>query len=926
MRNLLARIAGRAVERPTPVIVAAVLLTLIGAVAALRLQADRSPDSLVNRGSGTYAATQRFYDQFGDEPVEILVKGDLRQLLLTDNVGRLLALESCLSGKAPGGHVISGQPAPPACAAIARLDPSAVVFGPATFLNQFAIQATKLFGQQQQATTVQAQQAALRAAAQAKKAGLSAAEQQQAGLLAAQQVLARFERQIRTLAFQYGQTGLPRLNDPRYVSSVICDDRLPGCTPKARLSGIVPSSDAALISVRLRPGLSDSQRSEAISLFRDAVADPTFQLHKGATFGTQPSYVVSGVPVVFEGLAQELSTQIFILLAAALAAMVITLAAVFRSPLRLLPLAIALGATGIVFGFLSLAGGSLTMASIAVLPVLIGLSVDYAIQFQARFLEAVRAGSSPPRAAVEAAASGGPVIATAGLATVAGFAVLVLSPIPMVRGFALLLVLGIVIAFVLALTVGLSALSLLHQRRLPTEQPGSARLAGARGRLGSAFGPSSRLGVAFVRPRAAVARAAAGLRGTGAAFGSRGRAAGRRALALSIAAPGRVLAIAALVAIVGWGVGTRIPVISDIRQLVPRDLPALQNVDQLEQATGISGLTYVTVTAPDLSDPTVISWMHDFEQRVLSRHGFGGRFQSCKSAQTQICPETSLPDFLYAGGQTAPSRQRITNDLRLLPQYVAQALVTTDPATGKPGNTGVITFGIKVMPFDQQKELIDDIRAQVNPPGTDNDPPPGVSAQVLGLPVLAADANSALSGSRYLVTIAGLLAVALVLIAAYRSASRALVPLIPIVLATGWSSLVLWVAHVPLNPMSATLGALVIAIATEFSVLLSARYHEERRRGGTMGEALRRAYARTGAAVLASGTTAIAGFAVLVFTDIRMLRDFGLVTVFDLGVALVGVLLVLPAALVWSEGGFEPLATLVARLRRRGRPAPADAG
>jgi len=234
----------------------------------------------------------------------------------------------------------------------------------------------------------------------------------------------------------------------------------------------------------------------------------------------------------------------------------------------------------------------------------------------------------------------------------------------------------------------------------------------------------------------------------------------------------------------------------------------------------------------------------------------------------------------------------------------------------------VITFGIKVMPFDQQKTLIDDIRNQINPPGSANDPPPGVSAEVLGLPVLAADANSSLSDSRYLVTIAGLLAVALVLIAVYRSARRALVPLIPIVFATGWSSLILWITGVPLNPMSATLGALVIAIATEFSVLLSARYYEERGRGGTMGQALRRAYARTGTAVLASGLTAIAGFAVLVFTDIRMLRDFGLVTVFDLGVALAGVLLVLPAALVWSEGGFEPLA---ARLRRRGRPAPADA-
>jgi predicted RND superfamily exporter protein len=118
----------------------------------------------------------------------------------------------------------------------------------------------------------------------------------------------------------------------------------------------------------------------------------------------------------------------------------------------------------------------------------------------------------------------------------------------------------------------------------------------------------------------------------------------------------------------------------------------------------------------------------------------------------------------------------------------------------------------------------------------------------------------------------------------------------------------------------------VIAIATEFSVLLSARYHEERAAGGSTGEALRRAYSRTGAAVLASGTTAIAGFAVLVFTNIRMLRDFGLVTVFDLAVALAGVLLVLPAALVWAEGGFEPVPELIGRLRRRGKPAPADAG
>jgi predicted RND superfamily exporter protein len=231
--------------------------------------------------------------------------------------------------------------------------------------------------------------------------------------------------------------------------------------------------------------------------------------------------------------------------------------------------------------------------------------------------------------------------------------------------------------------------------------------------------------------------------------------------------------------------------------------------------------------------------------------------------------------------------------------------------------------------------LIDELRAEIDPPGGESDPPPGVEAVVVGLSVLAADANAALDSNRYLLVVVGLLAVALALLAVYRKPGRALVPLVPIVLATGWSALVLEAADVPLNPMSATLGALVIAIATEFSVLLAARYHSERAEGRSVGEALRRTYARTGAAVAASGTTAIAGFAVLVIappvlhlfgvSPIRMLTDFGLVTVFDLLVALAGVMLVLPAALVWAENGYAPFPELGRRLRRRGQPVDESA-
>ena len=70
----------------------------------------------------------------------------------------------------------------------------------------------------------------------------------------------------------------------------------------------------------------------------------------------------------------------------------------------------------------------------------------------------------------------------------------------------------------------------------------------------------------------------------------------------------------------------------------------------------------------------------------------------------------------------------------------------------------------------------------------------------------------------------------LVLLLALRSPARALVPLVPVVLASGWSALVAFGTGIPLNPMSAMLGALVIALCTEFSVLLSERYGRSRRR------------------------------------------------------------------------------------------------
>jgi hypothetical protein len=415
--------------------------------------------------------------------------------------------------------------------------------------------------------------------------------------------------------------------------------------------------------------------------------------------------------------------------------------------------------------------------------------------------------------------------------------------------------------------------------------------------------------------------------------------AGVAAIAVALASPKRILAAGLLLAVCGWVASAGTGVETDIRDLAPPNLKALDDLNELEKETGISGDVNVTIKAKDPTDPAVISWAEGFQQRVLARHGFSGAAASCANAQ--ICPALSLTDFF--GGSTSSSSGAATSTqsvgdvhalVQALPCFISQIVIShqgeCSPSGGTQiGDTADVAFGIRVQPLSDQQDLINDIRAQINPPGGPS-PPAGTTVQLAGLPVLAAEANTDLSHSRWWLPLAGLLAVGVVLAAIYRSVRRAIVPLIPVLMATGWSGLVVAALGVALNPMSATLGALVIAIATEFSVILSARYVGERRAGLSVGEALRRTYLRTGAAVLASGVTAIAGFAVLAIAGLPLLddiglisvapvlRDFGLVTVVDLLVALAGVMLVLPAAVVWSEEGF--------RLPWRARSAPIAAG
>jgi hypothetical protein len=150
-------------------------------------------------------------------------------------------------------------------------------------------------------------------------------------------------------------------------------------------------------------------------------------------------------------------------------------------------------------------------------------------------------------------------------------------------------------------------------------------------------------------------------------------------------------------------------------------------------------------------------------------------------------------------------------------------------------------------------------------------------------------------------TYSALGAIFLALLVLYRNPVKSAAPLVSVLVAVGASSAVLYLSGLDLNPLTSVSGPLIIAMSTEFSVIMMSRYFEERRRGHGPRDAMHAAAMRIGRAITASGLTATGGFAVLAFSGFPLLDAFGKVTALNIGLSLLSALIVLPPLLVWLD-------------------------
>ncbi|MEH1059228.1 efflux RND transporter permease subunit [Micromonospora sp. CPCC 206171] len=204
--------------------------------------------------------------------------------------------------------------------------------------------------------------------------------------------------------------------------------------------------------------------------------------------------------------------------------------------------------------------------------------------------------------------------------------------------------------------------------------------------------------------------------------------------------------------------------------------------------------------------------------------------------------------------------------------------------------------------------------------------PDGLAVQVTGGPAFTADLTKVFEGADTTLLLVTAAVVALLLLITYRSPFLWIVPLV-VVAATEQLTLRALDTIVPALGINMPGGAvtgiasvLVFGAATDYALLIIARYREELRREEDRFVAMRAALRRTAEPILASGITVVLGVLTLLLSEQELNRALAVACATGVVFAMLSALFVLPAALViFGRGLFWPFVPRAGSAAREGR-------
>ena len=604
-------------------------------------------------------------------------------------------------------------------------------------------------------------------------------------------------------------------------------DAIIGGAPPEMVERMLPSDLMTISIVTLEPGVAMDAQMQVVENIQSAVR--TSDRPPGLTV------TVSGSPAFQKEMMEEMSGQMGILILAAMLLMVLAVMLLF-SHVRYSLLPVGVVAVGLImtFGFMGLFGIPISMVVIGAFPVLIGIGIDYAIQFHARFDEEIRHGTIP-EAIWATVVNLGPSVLIAMLATSLGFIAMFFAPVPMVADFGMVCTIGVVSCYIAALII-VPVFAIITRYRPKKE-------------VGSSEEPDN----SFIERY--------------------NRLLGR--LAYTVAKhPILVILLFALVATGGYYLDQSVPISADEKTFVPSDMSALQNLEKVGRAMGSTSTIPVIVIADDVLSPETLDWIDQF-----------GAYEP--EHNDKITGVSSITTLIreYNDGVLPSTRAEVDDVIARIPEASLNRHLNGNMET-------VLEFSTVDMEMNVARDLV----KRMQNDAVWNHPPAGVTVTITGEMEMFAAVMDDISDSRTFMTVIGFAFILGFLIIVYRKFS-AVSPVIPIIFIVGWNGAIMYLLNLDYTPLTAVLGSMTIGVASEYTILIMERCEEELARGMEFLDAIQTAVQKIGIAVTVSGLTTVFGFSALILSTFNIVSNFGIVTVISVGFSLMGAIIVMPAVL-----------------------------
>ena len=246
------------------------------------------------------------------------------------------------------------------------------------------------------------------------------------------------------------------LDNPAYVELLLYDNQ--GNIRKPLLANF-PDDRHAQMVVRLPGNASIKDEGQSADTVKAEAAKLKFE---------NASIITTGAPVLLQNINDYLTGGMLTLGAIAIGVMALILLILFSVRWRLLSLLIVVIGVIWAFGIVGYLGIPLTIVTIAGLPVMLGIGIDYAIQMHARVEEEVVVDRAD-HPIQETARNLGPALLVVTFDAIFAFSALYFAKVPMLRQFGLLLAVGVATICVNSI-VGPLAILGIREYKSPTKR------------------------------------------------------------------------------------------------------------------------------------------------------------------------------------------------------------------------------------------------------------------------------------------------------------------------------------------------------------------------------------------------------------------------------------------------------------------------